>query len=272
MKRFAVLSISLIFTALLAQGDTLMLKSGKSYRGTISRLPSGKIAIKTQNGTRKYDEDKISFKQSKFSAPRDGKQTLELLETKEYAKALPLFKKWKKRYDRLPTVWYEGALYGIGVCYANMEKQAEAIQYLEKLTETFPNTRFKTKAEYWLIELQTSGGGGTDVEKRLLSLLANKSTSEAIRAKVHQGLGTYYENKEMWKEALEQYVNVVVLYGDIDELQEQSQAKCAELFAQIGRTNEAVFYYTQLIEVYPQSERVEEAREKLSLLTTEKGE
>jgi len=272
MKRYAALVSILVFSGLLAQGDTLMLKSGKTYRGTISRLPSGKIAIKTTSGTRKYDVKLVSFKQTKFTQPKDAEKTLELLDKKEYKKALPIFKKWEKRYNDLPTVWYEGALYGIGACYANMDKKAEAIQYLEKLMEMNPNTPFKVKAEYWLIELQTSSEGGEDVEPRLKSLLANKTTSDAIRAKVHQGLGAFYENQERWKDALEQYVSVVVLYGDIEELQEQSQAKCAEIFELTGRTNEAVFYYKQLIEVYPKSERVADARKKLSLLTTEKGE
>lgn len=269
MKQYGLIAGIALCAGMLVYGDTLVLKSGKRYSGTITRSRPGKIAIRTSGGTREYSDDLVSFKLTKFTAPRDGEETFDLLEKKEYEKALPIFKKWESRYNDLPTVWYEGALFGIGVCYANTGKQADGIQYLEKLMNTYPDTRFKTKAEYWLIELQTTSEGGEDVEKRLKSLLANKSTSDAIRAKVHQGLGAYYENQAKWKEALEQYVNVVVLYGDIEELQEESQAKCAELFTRIGRTNEAVFYYKQLIEVYPKSERVADAQKQLSLLTKE---
>jgi tetratricopeptide (TPR) repeat protein len=269
MKQYVLIAGIALLAGMLAYSDKLVLKSGKSYRGTISRTADGKVAIKTSGGVRRYDEKLVSFKLSEFTKPRNAEETFELLDKKEFTEALPVFKKWEKRYNDLPTVWYEGALYGIGVCYANTGKQADAIRYLEKLMSKYPTTRFKTKAEYWLIELQTTGEGGEDVEKRLKALLANKSTSDAIRAKVHQGLGAYYEKQAKWKDALEQYVNVVVLYGDIEELQEESQAKCAELFTRIGRTNEAVFYYKQLIEVYPKSERVEDAKKQLSLLTKE---
>ena len=144
--------------------------------------------------------------------------------------------------------------------------------YLKKLLKMFPETQRRNEAEYWLIETQLSGKPGPELEKKLNELLDNPKTGSRIRAKAHQGLASYYESLKQNQKALEEYVKIIVLYGDIDELQENSQMKCADLFANIGRTNEAVFYYKQIIEAYPKTDSAKSAEKKLSSLTTVKGE
>ncbi|RLD09830.1 MAG: hypothetical protein DRI44_07665, partial [Chlamydiae bacterium] len=61
-------------------------------------------------------------------------------------------------------------------------------------------------------------------------------------------------------------------HGDIDELQEETQAKCADLFLQAGRTNEAAFYYKQIIEAYPNTDSAKTAEKKLLSINNVKGD
>jgi len=272
IKTIILMLTGCVLSVSLATGDTLMLKSGKSYSGMITRVRLGRIALKTSAATREYDEELVSWKLTKFTPPQDPEKTLELLKNGKYAEALPEFEKWGKRYNELPTVWYEAALYGMGVGYAYTGKVKQGITYLEKLLKDFPDSRFKNDAEFFLIDFQTSGAAGDDIEERLLALISDPATSDRIRTKAHMGLGAFYSQKKEWKKALEQYVSVVVLHGDVDELQEDAQVKCGELFLQTGRTNEATFYFKQIQEVYPESASAEQARKQLSLLANDKGE
>jgi len=118
------------------------------------------------------------------------------------------------------VIWYERALYGTGVCLANTGNTKDALPLLEKLINDFPKSRFKNEAEYWLIESQLSGKPGPELEQKLKKLIANPKTSDRIKAKAHQGLAKYYDSIKQPKKALEEYVSIIVLNGDIDELQQ----------------------------------------------------
>jgi len=233
----------LVFTALtlfvvaVANADLLVLKSGKKYKGTITRSPSGKIAIRTKQAKMEFDENKVSFKLTKMTTPKNAETAFKLLKEKKYKQAEPIFKQWEKRYNDLPVVWFERALYGVGICLANEGKTKEAAPILKKLLDEFPETRYRNEAEYWLIELQLSGTPGPELEKKLKGLIANPKASDRIRAKAHEGLAKYYKSNQQTKKALEEYVSIIVLHGDVDELQQNAQVECADLFLQSGRTN-----------------------------------
>ncbi len=275
MKNFKIFSgfaVFVLFTVLSAKADILVLKSGKKYNGTVSRSAPGKVSIRTRQAKMEFDDSKVSFKLTKMTAPKNAEKAFKLLKEKKYAQAEPLFTPWLKRYNDLPVVWFERALYGVGICLANEGKTKEAAPLLQKLLDDFPKTRYRNEAEYWLIELQLSGKPGPELEKKLKDLIKNPKTSDRIRAKAHQGLAKYYESIEQPEKALEEYVSIIVLHGDIDELQEETQAKCADLFLQAGRTNEAAFYYKQIIEAYPNTDSAKTAEKKLLSINNVKGD
>jgi tetratricopeptide (TPR) repeat protein len=230
------------------------------------RTGENTVSVVTDRGRLGFRDELVSFRLSEFSPPEDAARVATLLKERRFSEALPLLRAWEERYRDLPTEWYEQALRGIGLCLADSDTPKESLPYFEKLLAMFPDTRYRNEAEYWQIELQTAGAPGPELEAQLLELLDNPRTSERIRAKAHSGLGAYYNSQSNWMDALENYVSIVVLYGDLDDLQEGAQRACADLFLKIGRTNEAVFYYTQLKEIYPESESAEYAAEQLSRL------
>jgi len=270
-KIFLAIVITLFAVASL-NADTLVLKNGKKYYGTITRSTPGKIAIRTRVAKMEFTDDKVSFRLTKMTPPKDAEKAFKLIKEKKYADALPLFRKWLNRFNDLPVIWYERALYGTGVCLANTGNTKDALPLLEKLINDFPKSRFKNEAEYWLIESQLSGKPGPELEQKLKKLIANPKTSDRIKAKAHQGLAKYYDSIKQPKKALEEYVSIIVLNGDIDELQQNAQEKCADLFLQLGRTNEATFYYKQIIEAYPNTDSAKNAEKKLSTINNVKGE
>jgi len=272
IKIFSCLAIITLFAAFAAFADTLVLKSGKKYNGAISRSSSGKIAIRTKKAKMEFNENKVSFKLTKFTPPKNAENAFKLIKQKKFAQAEPIFNQWLKKYNDLPIVWFERALYGVGICLASQGKTKEAAPILQKLLEKFPKTRYRNEAEYWLIELQLSGAPGPELEKKLKELVKDSNTSDRIRAKAHQGLAKYYESVKQPKKALEEYVSIIVLHGDVDELQEDTQVKCAGLFLQAGRTNEAVFYYKQIIEAYPNTTSAKSAEKKLLSINNVKGD
>jgi len=271
-KIFLGFAVLVLLTVIAANADTLVLKSGKKYKGTISRSDPGKVAIRTRQAKMEFDDSKVSFKLTKMTPPKNAEKAFKLIKDKKYAQAEPLFLQWLKRYNDLPVVWFERSLYGVGICLANQGKTKKASPILQKLLDEFPETRYRNEAEYWLIELQLSGTPGPELEKKLKDLVENPQTSDRIRAKAHQGLAKYYESINQPEKALEEYVSIIVLHGDVDELQEDTQAKCADLFLQAGRTNEATFYYKQIIEAYPNTDSAKSAEKKLLSINNVKGD
>lgn len=261
-------NVALLLAASMVWGDTLVLKTGARYSGTISRTASGAVAIASAQGTREFPEDAVNWKLTTFTPPGNETAVQELLKKKQYAEALPLLQRWESRYRNLPTVWYELALFGLGVCYANTQRAAEATKSFERLLELFPQSRYRNEAETYLIDLQTAGQSGPELEARLQRLLEDPKSNDRVRAKAHQGLGKIRLEAGDARGALEQYVHIIVLYGDISELQEEAQEKVAELYSTLGRTNEAIFYYQQLLEAYPESAATAARKERLAALRT----
>ena len=249
--RIIILTLFVIVFSPNLFGDELVLKTGKKYKGRISRTDDGKLSIKTRDMSMAFPESRIDLKRTKFSSPKitEQKKVSELLKEKKYFEAKPIFKKWEKRYQNLPTPWFEKSLHGLGLCLANSGDSAAGVIYFKKLLEKFPKTRFKNDAEFWIMESQLGGDIGAEQVEKMKGLLSDPKTSERIRAKTLKGLAGYYESEKKIEEALEQYASILVLYGDQEELQENATKKCAELFEKIGRTNEAAFYRKQMKEM-----------------------
>jgi len=247
MKNKLIILTLIIFAPTLF-GDELVLKNGKKYKGIISRAADGKLSIKTKEATLAFPESRLSLKLLKFSPPDtdEQKKIAGFLKAKKYSEAKPVFEKWEKRYRDLPTPWFEKSLHGLGLCLANSGDSVSAAVYFKKLLESYPETKFKNDAEFWIMESQLTGAIGPEQEKKMKDLLADPKTSERIRAKTCQGLAGYYESEKKYVKALEQYASILVLYGDQEELQDNATKKCAELFEKLGRTNEAAFYRKQM--------------------------
>lgn len=265
-------SMLVIWAALAGVADMLVLKSGQRYQGTITVATDGKLNVETAKGTFTYAPELVSFAQTTFSDPPEAQRAFALLKTKEYSAALPLFQKMEQRFSGLPTVWNERALFGLGLCLASGATPQQATPVFETLLRMFPQTRYKSEINARMIELQMSGTPGPQLERNLRAMLADPAASDRLRARALQGLAKYYDDQQKPREALEAYAAVLVLHGDQDELQQHAQRRCADLFLQLGRTNEATFYYQQLLDLYPKTDDAQHAHAQLTQLTARKGD
>jgi len=261
-----------VCTALTGAADLLVLKSKQRLPGTITVTADGKISVETAKGTLSYATGAVDFAQTTFTDPPDAQRAFALLKTKDYAAALPLFQKMEQRFSGLPTVWYERALFGLGLCLVNGATPQQAAPVFEKLLQLFPQTRYKSEANTQLVELQMSGTPGPQLAQSLRALLADPASPDRVRARALQGLAKCYDDQNKPREALEAYTAVLVLHGDQDALQQRAQRRCADLFLQIGRTNEAAFYFQQLIDLYPKTDDAQHAQSQLTQLTARKGD
>jgi len=252
MKRHTALAALLAaLAALSAAADELVLKSGTKYAGTITRSKPGEVCVTTATGNQFFfKDDAVSFRLCKYTEPAEARQAVALLNARKYAEAKPLFAKMEQRFRDLPAIWYDEALYGVGVCAIKLGEHDEGIASLTKLVEMFPESRHRNEAEVMMIDAQLSDASGPGAEAKLEALLKDPRSSNRVRAKAQQGLATICEQKNDTKGALERYANIVVLYGDVEELQKTATQKCADLFLALGRTNEARFYFGQLVESY----------------------
>ncbi|GEM_PF-1177342 len=260
------------WTTLAGVADVLVLKSGQRYPGTITLASDGKLNVETAKGTLSYAPDLVSFAQTTFTDPPEALRAFALLKTKDYKAALPLFQKMEQRFSGLPTVWYERALFGCGLCLAQSDTPQQATPVFEKLLQVFPQTRYKSEVNAQMIELQMSGTPGPRLEQSLRAMLSDPASPDRVRARALQGLAKCYDDQNKAREALEAYTTVLVLHGDQDELQQRAQRRCADLFLQLGRTNEATFYYQQLLDLYPDTADAQHAHAQLTNLTARTGD
>jgi tetratricopeptide (TPR) repeat protein len=246
--------------------DSLALKTGKSYTGTIRRADDGKITVTTAQGDFSFPEDSVAWSQTTFTEPPEARPAFQLLQEQNFTNALPMFQRLEQRHRDLPVVWYERALYGLGLSLANTRGAQDSLPWFQKLLQMFPQTRYKTAATYWVIEARVSDQPSPQLRQDLESLLVDPRTSGRIRARAHMGLARFYEADTNISAALEHYATVVVLHGDQEDLQQTAQRKCADFFLALGRTNEAAFYFRQLVELYPGSDDARVAQQALSHL------
>lgn len=273
MIRYTLLIVSVCILAHV-YADTLVLKTGQRYTGTVTAPSPGRFAIRTDIGVLEFSEDVVAVPQLRIDPPRNATRVQELIEGQRFEEALPLAEQWLERYRYLPTVWYERALYFTGLSQSMTGQEDAAVQTFQTLLDTFPDSTFNNEVRARLIDLQIAGKDGDELERTLRNLIEDRTTPRRTRALTHRNLGRFYERNGDLREALEHYVAVIVLYGDIDEgdLQEATQYRVGELFLREARTNEAVFYFTQVQQVYPDGQFAEAAGSHLSSLTQQTGE
>jgi len=80
-KIFLAIVITLFAVASL-NADTLVLKNGKKYYGTITRSTPGKIAIRTRVAKMEFTDDKVSFRLTKMTPPKDAEKAFKLIKEK----------------------------------------------------------------------------------------------------------------------------------------------------------------------------------------------
>jgi len=263
--------ILVLFIQTFCYGDVMILKSGRSYTGTISRASSGKIVLKSDRGEFPFDEDQVDFPKCRFSQLPDEQKLADLLKEKNYAEAIPILKKMEEQLRDLPVVKYERILYTLGISLAFMDKASDATQYFNTLLKIFPNTQYKLEAEYWLIQTGALNLKSDEIIEKYNKIIENKNSNSRIKALSYLALAAHYNSLSEFKKALEFYLTVVVVLGDVEEVQESALHNSAELYKKLEQPEKAVFYYQQIVDTYPKSIYFENAKSNLLLISNEKG-
>ncbi|MBR4465743.1 hypothetical protein IKS38_04125, partial [bacterium] len=86
MNRIYLVTMLLLAVSFAATADELVLANGTRYKGTISRNAKGQVEISTSKGSFSFDDEKVSFKQTKINEPGDFTDFQTALKKKDFAK------------------------------------------------------------------------------------------------------------------------------------------------------------------------------------------
>ena len=233
---------------LAANADELVLANGTRYKGTISRNAKGQVEISTSKGSFSFDDEKVSFKQTKINEPGDFSDYQTALKKKDFAKIKTISGSWGKRFQGMPVRWNEMALYGKALVAVNDKKDEEAKKIFEEYGKLFPKGAYKGEIDVLDLDMRSGDMSKDELIKKYSGILATGSGSEAANARMHLALAKLQMEAKDYRGALENFASVVVLYGDIPDLELEALWGCGEAYEALGETKNALFYFEQIAE------------------------
>ncbi|MFH1858502.1 MAG: outer membrane protein assembly factor BamD [Candidatus Omnitrophota bacterium] len=165
---------------------------------------------------------------------------LSLFETKEYARALQEMENLARRYPQSPEA--AEAQFYIGRCHEELGNDEEAFKAYEEVVKKYPNSdKIQEVIEH---------------EYRIANLYYGGKKRKVMKLELFAG----------YEKAVEIYRQVVAHapYGAYAEL---SQYKVGECYKKIGNYKKAREAFEKLIEDYPRSELVNQAKYQIALTT-----
>ena len=244
MKHIAFLTVFALSACLFA--DELVLANGTRYKGTISRNAKGQVEISTSKGSFSFDDEKVSFKQTKINEPNDLSDYQTALKKKDFAKIKTISAAWGKRFSGMPVRWNEMALYGKGLVAVNDKKFDDAKKIFDEYAELFPKGAYKGEIDVMNLDLRSGEMSKEELIKTYSDILAKGSGNEAANARMHLALAKLQMEEKAYRDALENFASVVVLYGDIPDLELEALWGCGEAYEALGDTKNALFYFEQM--------------------------
>lgn len=248
MNRIYLVTMLLLAVSFAATADELVLANGTRYKGTISRNAKGQVEISTSKGSFSFDDEKVSFKQTKINEPGDFTDFQTALKKKDFAKIKTISAAWGKRFQGMPVRWNEMALYGKGLVAVNDKKEEEAKKIFEEYAKLFPKGAYKGEIDVMNLDLRSGEMSKEELIKTYSEILASGSGSEAANARMHLALAKLQMEAKEYRGALENFASVVVLYGDIPDLELEALWGCGEAYEALGETKNALFYFRQIAE------------------------
>lgn len=248
MRSMKILSALCALCVLTAAADELVLANGNRYKGTVSRNAKGQVEITTSKGTFAYDDEKVNFKNTKISEPSDFQDYQNALKKKDFAKIKTISAAWGKRYDGMPVRWNEMALYGKALVAMNEKRNDEAGKIFEEYGRLFEKGSYKGEIDAMNLTLKAGDMSRDELKKTYAGVLAGKPGTEAAAARMHLELGKLQLEDGEAAEALENFASVVVLYGDIPDLEQEALFGCGEAYLALKEADKAAFYFRQLAE------------------------
>lgn len=246
MNRIYLVITLLLAVSFAATADELVLANGTRYKGTISRNAKGQVEISTSKGSFAFDDEKVSFKQTKINEPNDLSDYQTALKKKDFAKIKTISAVWGKRFSGMPVRWNEMALYGKGLVAVNDKKFDDAKKIFDEYAELFPKGAYKGEIDVMNLDLRSGEMSKEELIKTYSDILAKGSGNEAANARMHLALAKLQMEEKAYRDALENFASVVVLYGDIPDLELEALWGCGEAYEALGDTKNALFYFEQM--------------------------
>ena len=188
MNKLYLVMMLLLAAAFAVNADELVLANGTRYKGTISRNAKGQVEISTSKGSFAFDDEKVSFKQTKINEPGDFTDYQTALKKKDFAKIKTISAVWGKRFQGMPVRWNEMALYGKALVAVNDKKKDEAIQIFDEYFKLFPKGAYKGEIDVMNLDLRSDSMSKEELIKTYSEILEKNSGSEAANARMHLAL------------------------------------------------------------------------------------
>ena len=228
--------------------DELVLVNGTRYKGNISRNAKGQIEVATSKGTFAFEDEKVNFKQTKINNPDNLSDFQNALKKKDFSKISTIANAWGKKYQGMPVRWNEMAIYGKTLVAENAKDSDTVNKLIEEYNRYFPTGSYKGEMDVLKLTLNASTMDRKELKKNYADILSNKSGSEAANARMHLALAKLCLEDGEATPALENFASVVVLYGDIPDLENEALFGCGEAYKALNDKPKALFYYRQLTE------------------------
>ncbi|MDZ7690510.1 MAG: tetratricopeptide repeat protein [Balneolaceae bacterium] len=150
------------------------------------------------------------------------------------------------------------ALTGMGRAQLAMNNIEQARKHYEAALEA---NNDHDPAHVGLGKVALQNGNYTEA-RDYFNLVAESNTTE-IGAEAQYLLGETYQQQQNFKQAIDAYSNVSVLYEAFDEWVAQSMLRRAECHIQLGNTGEARSLLNSLVESYPDLPEAKKAQQML---------
>lgn len=248
-----------------------------------------------------------TFKKSSFYPPSLFWKAEIAFRKKEYRKTISLL----EEYIKLPSgilgeSRQDNAFYNLGYAYMELEEYAKALVYFEKLNALYRNsnteisresvlraadcalmendlvkaknlyTRISTSngygADYALFQLAVMFGASSPVEKiKLLKEVEIKYPDSELMAMVAMELADTYLAEEDFTSAIPSLQKIPDLVDKDDEFIPSAQLKLGIALYNLGKDDEAINQFRQILEKYPTSSQSIEALDNARAIFVEKG-
>lgn len=148
--------------------------------------------------------------------------------------------------------------------FAQEKKWESAAEVANQLPRDFPNFEQLYEADYLLGRCYASQADFDKAREAYQKVLRSPTGGKTETAAIAQWMiGESYFHQQKYEDALREYTRVEHLF-DYPQWQAAAVLQGAKCYEELGRTQEAAESYGRVIQTYPQTEYVEEARTRLN--------
>jgi len=208
-----------------------------------------------------------------MGAPDAVSRGLKAAEEGRTAEALSLLEPAATQFSGLPARWMEEALLQVGQCHLKLKNWAKAKERCEQFRQAYPQSV--------RVDLAVAGEGealyrlnqSEAAQKTLAALVQGHENDVALTPEQNKAmgraflvLGLCHLARQQDEQALQDFLSTTTLYDADPEAVAEAQFQSALLFEKMNNLPRARGQLEELLQAYPASVRVADAKKKLDSL------